>query len=129
MQPAVFFPRKYQAVAGTPENLIAGDHRVKGAARTLVTVPNLSAHAGGGVGHADRPRSERFTSRSRTARAEDARPADERDSAAVRAPGRIAVEVCAWVGILQRLVHHAVNSDKGVFGAIADEGESTAIGR
>src|SRR5262249_28674118 len=59
MKPAVFFPRKNQAVSRGPHQLALRAQVLKNAADTFVCSPNHLAFAGSDIGDDDRPRQSR----------------------------------------------------------------------
>src|SRR5579863_3466295 len=83
MNPAAALPRKNDAVAGGPDQLILRDYFVENAAATSVRAPDFLALAGCGIGDSNRPRLS-FTLRTKRKFALRNGDANKRDSAAVR---------------------------------------------
>src|ERR1041385_1577625 len=127
MLPAIALPGERQAVNIGPEDLVGRYHRVKRAARAFVGMPHLAPGATRDVGDANRPWSRGLAHRAAGAR--ECGLADERDAAAVDAPGGRNVTVYARVEIQKRLFRHAINADEAVIAAVADERQRCAIRR
>src|ERR1700731_1160407 len=123
MQPAVAFPWKNQPVAIGPEHFIGGHHRMKCTARSFVGAPHFAAYAGGGIGDSNRPRFRRLAHGTCAAGPRPRGLAHERDAAAVGAPYRSAIAIDTRVQVAQGFIGGAIDSDKTVIAAIADESE------
>src|SRR5581483_12038025 len=118
MQPAIFFPGKDNAIAGSPEQLTLGNHCVECAARGFIRAPDLMARSIGGVCNANAPRLRGFASAASTGAGGNA---DEGDLAAIARPCGIAVAIDARVHVRYILSAEIVDRDERVIAAIADE--------
>src|SRR5438132_1236236 len=122
MRPAVLLPRKHDAIARGPNDLVLGHDAAIDAAVAFIRAPDLATVAGGDVGDADRPRLPRAYRRERE-HFVAGRDAREGDLLSVRRPDRKRVAVDARIEIANRLRREVVGADEGMLAARRYEGE------
>ncbi len=128
MQPAVTLPRKDDAVAVAPAQLILGNDAAKGAAPTRLGPPDFPARTARHVGHTDGPGLGR-PARTEGERSASRRRSDKGDAPPVRGPDGLAVEIDSGIQPGDALAGALVDADEAVVAAPAHEDEAAAVGR
>src|SRR5579864_299514 len=116
MNPSTALPRKHDAIAGCPDQLILSDNFVKDAAAAGVGVPNFLAFARCGVSNVNGPRlAFAVCAKGKPALCDG--NAKKCHSAAVWRPGRFPVGVHTRLKIDQGFGRKVVNADEAVVSA------------
>src|SRR5437899_1738142 len=128
MDPASLLPRKYNAVASAPQQLVISNHSMKRASRPRLRLPQLPSLTSIGVGQPNRPRClsrTHWPEPERTHR----RNSNKRHLLAIRRPDRILVPVRARIEVTKRFRSKVVHADEAVVRARIHENDAGAIGR
>ena len=128
MEPAVALPRKHQAIAVCPEDLVRRLDAAKRTAGTFFGMPHRAAYAAGRIRYPNRPRRCRIAHRTDGDRG-GVCPPQECDAPAVGAPDGRRIAIDAGVQVSEGLGRDAVHADEAVIAAITGERERRAIGR
>ncbi len=126
--PSVLLPRKDEAIALRPQDLVLCDHLPKGAPSPLVRAKDGATVAGLGVGDADGP-GKRYPLRKEGKRHPLVLRSKKREPASVGRPDGRNVLSEAGVEVADRIAREGIDSDERVVSAVAHERELLPVRR